>query len=131
MNRLLTAAALLCFLAACSNPAPAPADIPAATAPSASKPKDGKVLFMDNCSQCHRLQRDMTGPALAGALDRWKSDTTKLVRFIRNSQQVIAEGDAYAEKLYNTWAKTQMPANTHLSEEEVKKIISYIAAGQD
>lgn len=131
MKRLmLAAAAFSFFLCSCSESTQAPADIPLADNAPPS-PKSGRALFMDNCSQCHRVQRSLTGPALEGVLGRWNNDTTRLVRFVHNSQRMIEEGDAYANKIYKEWNEVQMPANTHLSDQEVKSILAYIAEGKD
>lgn len=132
MNRLMLLAAVPAFfLLSCSDSTQPPADNFPIVDNAPPAPKSGRVLFMDNCSQCHRVERDLTGPALSGVLARWNNDTAKLVRFVHNSQKVIREGDAYANELYEKWSKTQMPANTHLSETEVRSILDYIAGGHD
>jgi mono/diheme cytochrome c family protein len=90
----------------------------------------GKMLFMGNCAQCHALNADRTGPMLSGVLGRWGNDTTALVQFIKNSSAYIAksEKDSYANKLYEKWYKTAMPAFT-LPDEDIKQIIAYVNGG--
>lgn len=33
--------------------------------------QDGEKLFQQNCASCHKPDKDMTGPALKGARQRW------------------------------------------------------------
>src|SRR3569833_1640208 len=35
--------------------------------------KQGKLLFQANCASCHTMNKDLTGPALAGVMERLPS----------------------------------------------------------
>ena len=89
----------------------------------------GKRLFLSNCMMCHSLNADRTGPKLAGVLQRWNNDTAKVVAFIKNSQEVIKSGDAYANQLYNQWHQAGMQSFTQLTDEQIKAVVLYINAG--
>lgn len=90
----------------------------------------GKKLFVNNCVQCHSVSKDKNAPALAGSMQRWNNDTTKLIAYIKNSQEVI-KTDAYAQKLYKEWSNMIMPSFPQLTDGEVKEILEYIGKGED
>lgn len=85
----------------------------------------GKQLFDANCKTCHRVDKKLVGPALAGVYDRAPSiDWIK--SFVKNSAAVIASGEPYAVKLYNDFNKTQMTAFTSLKDEDIMNILAYV-----
>src|SRR3954467_2071053 len=46
---------------------------------------NGQALFSANCASCHAVNKELTGPALAGVEGRW-GDKKKLHAWIRNNQ---------------------------------------------
>lgn len=54
----------------------------------------GEELFRSNCSACHHVARKMTGPAMSGVMAR--HDKEWILSWVRDSQQLIAEGDSMA-----------------------------------
>jgi cytochrome c551/c552 len=93
---------------------------------SSSANVTASAIFTAKCALCHDLQRDKIGPALAGATSRWGNDNVKLKSFIRNSQQVIGGGDAYASTLYQKWHSSVMPSFPDLTDEELNLLVDYI-----
>ena len=89
----------------------------------------GKTLFINNCATCHNknMKDKLTGPALGGVETRWETKA-KLYAWIRNSQGVIASGDAYAVNLYNQFGKSQMTAFPNLKDADIDNILAYVAA---
>ncbi|NNV56415.1 c-type cytochrome [Panacibacter sp. KCS-6] len=87
--------------------------------------QDGKALFSQNCASCHAINKDLTGPALAGVEDRWP-DKKMLYSWIKNNQAVIKSGYPYAVDLYNKWNKTQMNLFTSLPDKDIDAILGYI-----
>ncbi len=89
----------------------------------------GEALFNGNCASCHFPDKDMTGPALKGAKDRWieNSSEENFYKWVINSGSVIAEGDAYANKLFKDWNNTPMPAQ-NVDESGINDIFAYIEA---
>ncbi|HEY0299117.1 MAG TPA: c-type cytochrome [Arachidicoccus sp.] len=91
----------------------------------------GKALFQANCTSCHSIYKDATGPALQHVEDRWPS-RDKIVAWVHNSTAVIASGDKYANDLFSKFNKTPM---THfqgvLSDKDVDAILDYIKSVQD
>ena len=87
--------------------------------------QDGKALFGANCASCHKVDKDLTGPALMGVEDRWP-DKAKLKAWIRNNSKVLASGDAYANALFLKWNKTAMSQFPNLTDAEIDAILKYI-----
>ncbi len=92
---------------------------------SANGQPNGEEIFQNNCASCHKVDGAMVGPALKGINE--KKDKAWLLKWIKNSQAVIASGDAYGKKLYEEYNNTQMPAFS-LSDEEITAVLSYIKA---
>jgi mono/diheme cytochrome c family protein/uncharacterized membrane protein YuzA (DUF378 family) len=89
--------------------------------------QDGKKLFKSNCASCHyTTDAKLVGPGLKGVEQRWP-DKAKLYAWIRNSQEFLKTGDAYANKLYNEYNKAQMTAFPDLSDADIDAILAYIA----
>lgn len=97
-------------------------------APSLVWAQDGEALYKANCATCHYVtEKKLTGPGLAGVYDRVPQPADEwLLAWVKNSQAVIASGDAYANKIYNEYNKTQMTNFEFLSDEEVMAIMDYV-----
>lgn len=91
----------------------------------------GEKLFQQNCASCHKPNKDMTGPALQGARDRWieNSSEENFYLWIQNSGNVIASGDAYAKELFNKWKSPMTPQN--LTKEQIDEIFVYVEGYTD
>lgn len=87
-------------------------------------PENGKALFA-KCAACHDLDKQMIGPALRGVSTRL--DREWLHKWIRNSQELIASGDAYANEVFEKFNKIPMQAFEDLSEQEIDDILAYTA----
>ncbi len=79
------------------------------------------------CKACHTIGGGkLVGPDLKGVTER--RDEAWLIKFIQNSQELIQSGDATAVKVFEENNKIPMPAHA-LTDEQVKGILKYIAAG--
>ena len=87
--------------------------------------QDGKALFDLNCATCHKVDKDLTGPALKGIEDRVK-DKKLLHEWIKNNQKVLATGNPYFTKLYDDWKKTPMNVFPTITDAEIDAILKYI-----
>lgn len=85
----------------------------------------GKELFTANCAACHHPVKDGTGPALKGVTDR-VGDKTKLYAWIKNNASVLASGDPYFTKLYNSRNKAAMNLFTSLTDAQIGNILTYV-----
>ena len=86
----------------------------------------GQRTFINNCIQCHNVHSDKIGPRLENVLSRWGNDTARITAFIKNSQEVIKAGDPRAVKVYEEWHETLMTPMPHLTDADVKDILTYI-----
>jgi mono/diheme cytochrome c family protein len=93
---------------------------------AAADPALGEKLFKGNCASCHFPDKDMTGPALKGARERWVENSTEanFYAWVKNSSSVIASGDAYAKQL-ESFAPSAMTPNA-VSNEQIDHIFAYI-----
>lgn len=88
--------------------------------------QDGKTLFQQNCQSCHALDKNLTGPALRGFLERgpW-GDREELYKWIHNPAAYIATNQ-YAAELKNQYGSI-MQAFPQLSNEQIDAIADYVA----
>lgn len=86
--------------------------------------QDGAALFKTNCTQCHAINDVVIGPALKD-IDK-KHDEAWLIKWIKNSQELVKAGDPAAVKLFNDNKKVVMPKQ-NVNDAEVKAILAYIA----
>ncbi|HIP36301.1 MAG TPA: c-type cytochrome [Crocinitomix sp.] len=88
--------------------------------------QDGKALFNANCAACHKIDKDFVGPGLLGAKARWEENSSldNLYKWVKNSGELIEEGDAYANKLIKKW-KAPMPPQS-LTNEEIDAIFDFV-----
>jgi len=83
----------------------------------------GKTLFENNCASCHALDEVLVGPALRGVSGRHSQ--AWLIKWIKNSQALIASGDKEAIKIYEEYSKQAMTSFA-FSDEEVISVLEYI-----
>jgi cytochrome c551/c552 len=91
---------------------------------NAVKAQDGKALFNSNCASCHKIDKDLTGPALMGVEDRW-ADKKLLHLWIKNWSAAVATGDKYSIDMAASRpaAMNQFP---NLSDADIDAILVYI-----
>ncbi len=90
---------------------------------------NGKTLFQANCTSCHAMEKEILGPALMGAVERWP-DKKMLHNWIQHNPGVIAAKYPYAmgvvEKYKSKGAMTDF--NGTLKSQDVDDIIAYIGS---
>lgn len=99
-------------------------------APGQMFSQDGAKLFKGNCASCHKpTDQKLVGPGLKDIRSRWP-DEAKLIAWIKNSAEFLKTGDAYANKLYEDYGKSAMPAQA-LSDAEIIAIVDWADKGGD
>jgi cytochrome c2 len=92
---------------------------------AAAPPGDeGKTIFTARCAACHNVNKQVTGPALAGVAERRSIDW--IINFVHSSQTMVSKGDATALEVYTKFNKIPMPDHKDLSETDIKNIVQYI-----
>lgn len=91
---------------------------------NAQDAKEGAALFKANCTSCHKIDKKLVGPALAGMSERHSEEW--LVKWIKNSKLLVDSGDPAAIAVYEEYNKSAMPAFTQFSDDQIKGIIAYV-----
>lgn len=86
-------------------------------------PEKGKSLFNAQCAACHKLDKKGVGPALRGVGQRLEREW--LYKWIKNSAELIASGDAYANQIFEEYNRTPMNAFPNLSNADIDDILAY------
>ena len=101
-----------------------------ADAPELRNISDGEKLFRTRCQVCHTIGttgpdalKPRVGPNLQGVTDRREHDW--LVRWIKEPDVMLEEGDSIALGLFYAYNEVPMP-NMRLSTEEAEQLIDYI-----
>ena len=84
--------------------------------------QDGAALFKANCANCHKVDKDFTGPALKGWADRVPAGDW-IFNWVHNPG---AMNDAYAKQIKDKWKPTIMTGFAQLSKEEISAIMKYV-----
>ncbi|WP_270089479.1 cytochrome c3 family protein [Sphingobacterium sp. SYP-B4668] len=88
--------------------------------------KEGEAIFKSKCTSCHAINRKLVGPALKDITKT--KDEEWLVKWIKNSQAMIASGDADAIAIFEEYNKSVMTSFTDLSDDQIKGVLAYIDA---
>ena len=86
--------------------------------------EEGKAIFMSRCAACHNVNKDLTGPALAGVDQRRSIEW--IINFVHSSRGVIAKGDKDAVALFEKFNKVPMPDHPDLTDDNIRQIVEYI-----
>lgn len=83
----------------------------------------GEKIFKGYCAACHKPDKDMTGPAVQGARERWEGQGD-IYAWIKNSGAYLKTGNAYAQKIYDEWNGVAMTPNA-ITDEEIDAVLYY------
>ena len=85
---------------------------------------DGAKIYKQNCTACHVLgETKLIGPGLKGITE--KRDKEWLKKWINNSSELIASGDADAIAIFEEYNKVAM-TNFYFSDDEFEALFSYL-----
>jgi cytochrome c2 len=87
----------------------------------------GETLFKANCNSCHYPHKDMTGPALQGARERWieNSSEENFYLWIQDNAKLRKSGDSYANAIYNEWDGESMSIQA-VTNAQIDDIFAYV-----
>lgn len=84
----------------------------------------GEQLFSEyQCNTCHKVESKLVGPALAGVYDRRGIDW--IYSWVKNSQALIASGDADAVALWDQFKPAAMTPYD-LEDSQIMSIMAYV-----
>lgn len=91
----------------------------------ANAPSDeGKIIFTSRCASCHNVNKQVTGPALAGIEKRRSIDW--IIGFVHSSQNLVKNGDKDAVALFAQFNQIVMPDHPDLTNAQIKNVVDYI-----
>lgn len=85
---------------------------------------EGEKLFQANCVACHAINDKVVGPALKDVHKR--REAKWLLKWIKNSQELIKSGDPVAVQLFKENNEAMMTPFTQLSDAQITSIIDYV-----
>jgi mono/diheme cytochrome c family protein len=88
----------------------------------------GEQIFKANCSNCHKMDMDYTGPSLLGIT--YRRPKKWLYDFTKNPAKMIG-GDIYSNCLYKKWKPTIMTGYPNFNNEVLDSLYAYIKAETD
>ncbi|MBW6482754.1 MAG: c-type cytochrome [Vicingaceae bacterium] len=84
----------------------------------------GQKVFKANCSACHSVGANkIVGPGLQGISDKRSEEW--LIKWIKNSPELIASGDADANAIFEEYNKMPMPPQA-VSDDDIRAMLAYI-----
>ena len=92
-----------------------------------ARQKEGRKLYNNLCASCHKLDRKLIGPALAGVTERRENDWLKA--WIKNNAALRASGDRDAIAIFNEYNRSVMSAFPQLSDTQIDDILYYTEVG--
>ncbi|WP_347343815.1 cytochrome c3 family protein [Mucilaginibacter sp. JRF] len=87
-------------------------------------PKKGETIFKAKCTACHKIDKRLVGPALGPQITS-ETDDAYLIKWIQNSQALVAAKDAKALKIFNEYNQIPMTAFPELTDADVTDVIAY------
>ena len=93
----------------------------------AARQKEGRKLYNNLCASCHKLDRKLVGPALAGVTERRENEWLKA--WIKNNAALRASGDRDAIAIFNEYNGSVMSAFPQLSDTQIDDILYYTEVG--
>ncbi len=87
--------------------------------------QDGEKVFKANCSACHKMGMRLVGPDLTGVTERRSEEW--IASFVRNSQKMVADGDADAVAIFEEFNKVPM-TSFNLNDADMSALIAYLGA---
>ena len=85
----------------------------------------GEEVYNKLCMSCHSLtDKVLMGPGLQGVGER--RTEAWVIKWVKDSQGLIASGDADAVKLFGDFNKIPMPGFPQLTDEEIKGFLDFL-----
>jgi cytochrome c len=83
--------------------------------------EEGKAIYLEKCSACHKAEEKFIGPAPKGIMERRSPEW--IMNMILNPEEMV-KSDPVAKQLLMDYNLAPM-ANQHLTEEQARKVLEY------
>ncbi|AZJ34777.1 c-type cytochrome [Tenacibaculum singaporense] len=93
-----------------------------------ARQKEGKKLFKSLCASCHKLDKKLVGPALAGIEEKRTNEWLKA--WIKNNAELRASGDKDAIAIFEEYNGSNMTAFPQLTDQNIDDILYYTTVGE-
>ena len=93
-----------------------------------ARQKEGKKLFKSLCASCHKLDKKLVGPALAGIEDKRTNEWLKA--WIKDNAALRASGDKDAIAIFEEYNGSSMNAFPQLTDQNIDDILYYTTVGE-
>ncbi|CAM1368248.1 Quinol:cytochrome c oxidoreductase pentaheme cytochrome subunit [Tenacibaculum sediminilitoris] len=93
-----------------------------------ARQKEGKKLFKSLCASCHKLDKKLVGPALAGVEEKRSNEWLKA--WIKNNAELRASGDKDAIAVFEEYKGSNMTAFPQLTDQNIDDILYYTTVGE-
>lgn len=93
-----------------------------------ARQKEGKKLFKSLCASCHKLDKKLVGPALAGVEEKRTNEWLKA--WIKNNAELRASGDKDAIAIFEEYNGSNMTAFPQLTDQNIDDILYYTTVGE-
>ncbi len=85
----------------------------------------GEGIFKSNCTACHKVDANATGPALGPIMTNDKDDKW-LTKWVQNNVALRASGDAKANAAFTKYGGGSMTVFASLSDGDVANVLAYV-----
>ncbi len=89
----------------------------------------GEKIFKANCSNCHKIDMDYTGPSMLGIT--YRRQKKWLYDFTRSNENMLHDGDCNSRELFDKWKPIVMTAFPALSDQALDSLYGYVKAETD
>ena len=92
-----------------------------------ARQKEGRKLFKSLCASCHKLDKKLVGPAMAGIEERRENEWLKA--WIKNNAELRSSGDRDAIAVFEEYNGIPMSSFPQLSDKQIDDILYYTTVG--
>ena len=93
------------------------------TSVTAQNVEEGEKLYKANCTACHQIDSKLIGPSLRGVSDKYSEEW--LIKWIKNSAELIASGDADAIAIFEEYGKVAM-TDFYFEDADMEALLAYL-----
>lgn len=86
----------------------------------------GLTVFQNRCASCHSMEKNLTGPALKGVLDRWGGNKDQLKVWVNYYQDAVDAGYPRAKEVLGFSPTDMQKFKGVITPKELDDVVEYI-----